>query len=287
MGLTPLTGLPGATRSGAVDPSLIFHYTNRAGRMSHDRSQAVNVHVTLAEEILNKKSGWKAITGTTDFGEIVKHMKENAEKVRSGTASDDEAKWQLAYDLFVDRILEFVGSYYLKLGGEVDAVVFSGGIGERSVELRDTVVGRMKCLGFELDDAENAGVGEQEGEVIEIGVSRDNHRVLVCRTDEQVSTNSTILFVSPLTKNCSWRWRENAPSRNDSGLRTPKGTKNSCTLLCHYNPKITPIVAKRRRLLFLYYVLDTRRASHVYQHPLIVAKARSPRSGLLLEEQHR
>lgn len=199
MGLTPLTGLPGATRSGAVDPSLIFHYTNRAGRMSHDKSQAVNVHVTLAEEILNKKSGWKAITGTTDFGEIVKHMKENAEKVRCGAASDDEAKWQLAYDLFVDRILEFVGSYYLKLGGEVDAVVFSGGIGERSVELRDTVVGRMKCLGFQLDDAENAGVGEQEGEVVEIGVGRDNHRVLVCRTDEQVSTNPTILFAPVLT----------------------------------------------------------------------------------------
>ena len=140
MGLTPLTGLPGATRSGQVDPSLIFHYTNKAGRISHDRSQEVNVHVTNAEDILNKRSGWKAITGTTDFGEVVKNMKAHADAA-PGT---DDAKWKLAYDLFVDRIYDFVGAYYLKLGGKVDAIVFSGGIGERSVELRQTIVGQME-----------------------------------------------------------------------------------------------------------------------------------------------
>lgn len=74
MGLTPLHGLPGATRAGALDPATIFHYTNKAGRISHDKAQAVNVGVTEAEEILNKKSGWKALTGTSDFGEIVKGM---------------------------------------------------------------------------------------------------------------------------------------------------------------------------------------------------------------------
>lgn len=46
MGLTPLNGLPGATRSGAIDPSLIFHYTNKAGRISHDPKLATQVHVT-------------------------------------------------------------------------------------------------------------------------------------------------------------------------------------------------------------------------------------------------
>lgn len=46
MGLTPLNGLPGATRSGAIDPSLIFHYTNKAGRISHDPKVATQLHVT-------------------------------------------------------------------------------------------------------------------------------------------------------------------------------------------------------------------------------------------------
>lgn len=186
MGLTPLTGLPGATRSGQVDPSLIFHYTNKAGRISHDRSQEVNVHVTNAEDILNKRSGWKAITGTTDFGEIVGKMKEHAEQVRQGTAGADEAKWQLAFDLFVDRICDFVGAYYLKLDGAVDAVVFSGGIGEKSIELREAVVAKMRCIGFALDAERNAGVSGQEGVVFDIGASKDDHRVLMCRTDEQV-----------------------------------------------------------------------------------------------------
>jgi acetate kinase len=47
MGLTPLNGLPGATRSGSIDPSLIFHYTNKAGRITHDPSMAINVQVTM------------------------------------------------------------------------------------------------------------------------------------------------------------------------------------------------------------------------------------------------
>ena len=189
MGLTPVSGLPGATRSGLVDPSLIFHYTNRAGRMSHDRDAAVDVHVTLAETILNKKSGWKVITGTTDFGEITKRMKENAEKVAAGAASEDEAKWQLAFDLFVDRIYDFVGAYYLKLGGQVDALVFSGGIGEKGIELRETVIDKMGCIGFKLDQAKNASVDKEDGVVVDVGLNKQDHRVLVCRTDEQVRKN--------------------------------------------------------------------------------------------------
>jgi acetate kinase len=77
MGLTPLHGLPGATRSGAIDPAAIFHYTNNAGRISHDKKHAVDVTVTEAEEILNKKAGWKAMTGTTNFGEIVKGISDD------------------------------------------------------------------------------------------------------------------------------------------------------------------------------------------------------------------
>jgi acetate kinase len=52
MGLTPLHGLPGATRSGAIDPSLIFHYTNKAGKMSHDPKLSKELHITEARTLL-------------------------------------------------------------------------------------------------------------------------------------------------------------------------------------------------------------------------------------------
>ena len=167
MGLTPASGLPGATRSGTIDPSLVFHYTHDVGRLSPKSTK--DMHITTAEEILNQRSGWKAITGSTDFGEI--------------SQSDDEM-CKLAFDIFVDRILGYIGSYYLKLGGDVDALVFAGGVGEKGAKLRKTVVGGSTCLGFDLEREKNEQIGDQ---VVEEVSSKDaKHRVLVCKTDEQV-----------------------------------------------------------------------------------------------------
>ncbi|KAK0469816.1 acetate and butyrate kinase [Desarmillaria tabescens] len=174
MGLTPLNGLPGATRSGAIDPSLIFHYTNKAGRISHDPKVATQLHVTQAEHILNSKSGWKSLTGTTDFGLITRRAKE-------GSAVD-----QLAFNLFKDRVLNYIGSYHLKLEGQVDALVFSGGIGERSVELRSAIGAKLECLGYSGVGDANEDADHKEGVVID--VSRGNpetKKILICRTDEQ------------------------------------------------------------------------------------------------------
>jgi len=171
MGLTPVSGLPGATRSGSIDPTLIFHYTHSAAKISHDENLVTPVGITEAEYILNKKSGWQALAGTSNFGEIIQKKD-----------SDEGAR--LAYDLFVDRILDMVGAYWLKLGGEVDALVFSGGIGEKGKELRGSVIERCACLGFVIDQTRNAAVDDQEGEVVEIGKD-DQRKVLVCRTNEQ------------------------------------------------------------------------------------------------------
>lgn len=188
MGLTPLHGLPGATRSGSIDPSLIFHYTNKAGRISHDPGMASDIHVTEAEDILNRKSGWKALCGTTDFGEISDKAELDKED-ESGNISERNPN-RLAFELFVDRILNYIGSYHLKLGGEVDALVFSGGIGERSVALRRRVGEKIRCLGYrKVDEDLNNRIARQDGDVNEI--SQDNEggkrRILVVRTDEQVS----------------------------------------------------------------------------------------------------
>ncbi|KAG6816891.1 hypothetical protein H0H87_002012 [Tephrocybe sp. NHM501043] len=204
MGLTPLSGLPGATRSGTVDPSLIFHYTNTAGRITHDPSAKVDLHVTEAEEILNKQSGWKAITGTTDFGRVVRgaRVRVQGKPEEAGESEGEEDSCTLAFDLFVDRILDFVGAYHLKLGAAVDALVFSGGIGEKSKELREVVCARVRCLGYaKVDPAKNAELGE--GVVVDIGVEGEGKgerekRVLVCRTDEQVCVVTSVSFTVAL-----------------------------------------------------------------------------------------
>lgn len=169
MGLTPLAGLPGATRSGSVDPSLVFHYASDVGKLSPASTK--ELHISRAEEILNKEAGWKALTGTTNFGAIV-----------SG-ADDGDAKMQLAFDLFVDRVCGFIGTYYVSLRGRVDALVFAGGIGEKSARLRGAVVEQLACLGFGIDEAANArGL---KNVVEDISAAAAKHKVLVCSTDEQ------------------------------------------------------------------------------------------------------
>ncbi len=83
----------------------------------------------------------------------------------------------------------FVGSYYVSLHGRVDALVFAGGIGERSALLRRAVVDQCACLGFALDPAANDVAGSpddaSDGPVTDISAATAAHRVLVCRTDEQ------------------------------------------------------------------------------------------------------
>jgi acetate kinase len=166
MGLTPLAGLPGATRSGSIDPSLMFHFTHSAGKPSH--SSGSHMHITQAEEILNKNSGWKSLTGTTDFG-----------KISAGEREED----RLAFDIFVDRIMNYVPSYFAKLDGQVDALVFAGGIGEKGVKLREEVVRGVKCLGFEIDEGKNEKLDDEV--VVDISGQGARFKTLVCKTDEQ------------------------------------------------------------------------------------------------------
>ncbi|KAJ5577611.1 Acetate/Proprionate kinase [Penicillium hispanicum] len=171
MGLTPLAGLPGATRSGDIDPSLVFHYTSDAGKLSPASTK--EMHISTAEEILNKKSGWKALAGTTDFAEIA-------------VENPPTAAHRLAFDIVVDRILGYIGNYYLKLDGQVDALVFAGGIGEKSALLRRTLSEKCQSLGVAIDAAANdKGPGDGET-VIDItkGVGK-GPRVLICQTNEQ------------------------------------------------------------------------------------------------------
>jgi acetate kinase len=108
------------------------------------------------------------LTGTTNFGII---------------AASNEPPMKLAFDLLVDRICGFIGSYYVSLRGEVDALVFAGGIGEKSDKLRRAVLQQISCLGFALDEGANAK--KLEDVVLDISGAGAKHKVLVCATDEQ------------------------------------------------------------------------------------------------------
>lgn len=131
-----------------------------------------------AEEILNKQSGFKALTGTTDFAKI---------------ASSDDPKCKLAYNLFIDRILNYIGAYYVKLGGKVDALVFAGGIGEKSSKLRADIIARCECLGFAVDGKTNDE--PEDTSVFEITGSGAKHKTLIVQTDEQVSRLSNHILL--------------------------------------------------------------------------------------------
>jgi acetate kinase len=108
------------------------------------------------------------VTGTTDFGEI---------------ASSDDLDKKLAFDIFVDRISGYLGSYYVSLHGKVDALVFAGGIGEKSDKLRRRVTEELSCLGFAADAELNQKPIEEI--VQDVGQHGAKHRTLVCQTNEQ------------------------------------------------------------------------------------------------------
>lgn len=144
----------------------MFHYASNVGALSP--ASTSSLHISKAETILNKESGWKALTGTTNFGAI---------------ASSSAPKMKLAFNIFADRICGYIGSYYVKLGGQVDALVFAGGIGEKGAGLREKVVKDCKCLGFDIDGERNGA--KMEERVQDVGAEGARHRVLVVQTDEQ------------------------------------------------------------------------------------------------------
>ncbi|CAD6969431.1 unnamed protein product [Tilletia controversa] len=123
MGLTPLEGLPGSTRSGSVDPALSHHLKPDPAR--HDSTAGTDlseqgrvtvpgsegVQIDWAEWELNSKSGWLALAGTRDFEEIVARKDGRVE----GCTDEERRKARLAFDVFVDRVLAYLGAYTFKI----------------------------------------------------------------------------------------------------------------------------------------------------------------------------
>lgn len=120
------------------------------------------------------------MTGSTDFSQIA-------------TENPATEKHKLAFDIFVDRIVGFIGSYFVKLDGQVDAIVFSGGVGEKNSMLRKTVAEKCGCLGFSVDEKANAdGAAGKTATVVDVSQKPGQRpAVLICQTDEEVRMGSS------------------------------------------------------------------------------------------------
>ncbi|MFT3888209.1 MAG: acetate kinase [Arachnia sp.] len=132
MGLTPLQGLVMGTRSGDVDPGL-HTFLVREGGMTIDE----------VDTILNKRSGMLGLCGYTDMRDVEAQILKGDERTK------------LALDIYVHRLVSYIGSYYAILGG-LDAVVFTAGVGENAGHVRGPVLRRLRHLGIELDEDANA-----------------------------------------------------------------------------------------------------------------------------------
>jgi len=172
MGFTPLEGLLMGTRSGDLDPSLVLYIMGKEG-----------LTVGEASTLLNKHSGLIGISGeSSDMREILSAVKDNQQR----------AKW--AFEIFCYRIKKYVGAYVAAMGG-LDALIFTGGIGENSMEIREEVCKEMEFLGIHLDDLKN----QNSDEII----STENSKVSIMRiptNEELVIALDTAKIVSEMQK---------------------------------------------------------------------------------------
>ena len=159
MGLTPLEGLIMGTRCGDLDPAIIFYL----GRET-DRS------IEAIDGLLNKESGLKGICGVNDMREISRMAAQGHEKAR------------LAIRMYVYRLRKYIGSYAAALG-RLDALVFTGGIGENAVDIRAEACQNMEPFGIDLDQTRNA---LPERRAREIQSDRSAVKILVIPTNEEL-----------------------------------------------------------------------------------------------------
>ena len=159
MGLGPLSGLVMGTRAGDIDASVIFHLVNKLG-------------YTAAEvnDLLNKQSGMLGLTGLSDMRDINK---------AAATGNEDAI---MATAIYTYRIKKYIGAYAAILNG-LDALVFTGGVGENAANIREQVCSKLQYLGINIDPQKNL---QATGPLREINSSSSPVKILVIATNEEL-----------------------------------------------------------------------------------------------------
>ena len=144
MGITPLDGLMMGTRSGSIDPSILEYVCKESGESIADITNA-----------LNKKSGLLGISGFSDSRDV------------EDAASRGDERAILALNMYNDRVAKYIADYYIELKGEVDAIIFTAGVGENGIAARKEILDRLSPLGIKIDEKVNATIASykdvQEG----------------------------------------------------------------------------------------------------------------------------
>ncbi len=160
MGLTPLEGLVMGTRTGDIDPAIIFHLVRKGYKPEE------------LDSLLNKKSG---LLGISEISNDVRNLEE---KAASGSK-----RAQLALSIFAYRIKKYIGAYLAVLNG-CDGIIFAGGIGENGAPMRARILEGMEFLGIKIDPEKNrAAVGKEA----EIQTSDSKIKIMVIPTDEEIA----------------------------------------------------------------------------------------------------
>ena len=176
MGFTPLEGLVMGTRSGDIDPAILDFVSAKEGLSLHE-----------LDSMLNKQSGLLGLSGlTADMRELL------AEEAEHG-----DRRARLAVDLFCYRVKKYLGSYLAAMNG-ADAIVFAGGIGENSPDVRARICAEMDWLGISLDPSRNASLAGSEGRIdgegsrVELWVIPTDEELLIARDTWRVVTGEEL-----------------------------------------------------------------------------------------------
>jgi len=159
MGLTPLEGCVMGTRSGDVDCGVYTTLLNNLGMTGKE-----------VDTLLNKKSGLLGVSGMSDMREVI----------AAGKAGNKDAA--LARSLYIERIRKYIGAFLVKLNGDVDAIIWTAGVGENDKEARELSLANLAKLGIEVDTVANRNL---KGEGI-ISTSASRTKVMVIPTQEEL-----------------------------------------------------------------------------------------------------
>jgi acetate kinase len=172
MGLTPLEGLVMGSRSGDIDPAVLFHLARRA-----------NLSMDDLDALLNKRSGLLGLAGVSDMRDVL------------ARAESGDAAASLAFEVYVHRLRAYAGAYLAQLGG-ADVIAFTAGVGENSPRVR---AGALETLGFAgvvLDPARNDAPGSgvrvisSDGSPVTVLVVPTNEELEIARQTMQVAATS-------------------------------------------------------------------------------------------------
>ena len=168
MGLTPLAGIPMITRSGDLDPSVVTYIMKKE-----------NLTVEQVENLLNKESGTMGVSGLAPDNRVIEEASRNGNE-----------RAELAMNIFKYSVASFIAKYAVAMG-RIDAIVFTGGIGENQVYIRQDICKQLEFMGVKIDEEANNTHGEEKkiskiDSKVEIWIVPTNEELMIAKETQRL-----------------------------------------------------------------------------------------------------